>query len=174
MGNDSETSLGDVLRREAVCQLAGVYLPRMKKCLSILSEEEIWRRPNENTVSVGNLTLHLCGNVRQWVVSGLGDEPDIRKRSEEFSEQRPIPAEALLERLEQTIADARRVIEGLSEAELVRPRKVQDFEVNGVGVLLHVVEHFSYHLGQITYFVKTRKNIDTGYYAGVDLEPPKY
>src|SRR3984893_12120525 len=77
------------------------YLPRIVGCLEQLSDEEIWWRPNAASNSVGNLVLHVCGNMRQWIISGLGGAADLRERDKEFAERGPIGREALLEELRQ-------------------------------------------------------------------------
>ena len=89
--------------------LAQQSLPRIVKCLQQLSEEEIWWRPNSSSNSAGNLVLHLCGNVRQWIISGLGGAEDRRERDREFAEQGPIPRQALVAQLRRTVRDACRV-----------------------------------------------------------------
>jgi uncharacterized damage-inducible protein DinB len=144
-------------------------LPRLRTCLSELGEDEIWARPNEASNSMGNLVLHLRGNVGQYVVSGLGGAPDGRDRAAEFSERGPLPKARLLSGLERTLAEAARVIEGLDEARLLARYRIQGYDLDGIGVLVHVVEHFSYHTGQVAYFTKARKGIDLGFYRGVDL-----
>jgi uncharacterized damage-inducible protein DinB len=143
--------------------------PRLEKCLARLTEEEIWFRPNAETVSVGNLVLHLCGNVRQYIISGLGGASDVRARAREFSEKGPVPTGELLGLLRSTLSEARKVMEGLDLARLLEVRRVQGFDCSVVGILIHVVEHFSYHVGQVTYSVKSRKGIDMKYHEGVDL-----
>jgi putative RNA 2'-phosphotransferase len=84
----SQTRAGQSLGRELIAEskrrLLDQSLPRLKKCLELLSEEEIWFRPNTKALSVGNLVLHLCGNVTQHIVSGLGGAPDTRRRAEEL------------------------------------------------------------------------------------------
>ncbi len=145
-------------------------IPRIEKCLNELSETEVWQRPNEQSNSVGNLILHLCGNVRQWIIAGLGYEADVRHRQTEFDERGPIPKAQLLDKLKALEADARETLAKVKEEELVQIHKVQAFEETGVSILVHVTEHFSYHVGQITYFVKAIKNMDMAYYAGIDLE----
>src|SRR5437867_7915143 len=85
----NELMLAEAFRKEAVSGFEK-YLPRIVDCLELLSEEEIWWRPNEASNSAGNLVLHLCGNVRQWIISGLGGEPDTRERDKEFAERGPI------------------------------------------------------------------------------------
>ncbi len=145
-------------------------LPRILKCLDLLDVEQVWSRPNENTVSAGNLVLHLAGNLRQYVVAGLGGEPDTRRRAEEFSERGPLPPAALVEQIRGVVHEAATVVRRLEPAALLATHCVQGFEETGTSILVHVIEHFSYHTGQITYAVKMLKNIDTGYYAGQDLD----
>ncbi|MEM6630166.1 MAG: DinB family protein [Bacteroidota bacterium] len=142
---------------------------RLRKCLLELSEADIWYRPNIHSNSVGNLTLHLVGNMRQWVISGLLGNPDVRERDKEFEEQGPLPTPHLLDLLDQLEKELREGLAGITAEELVRVRPVQIYEENGITILVHVTEHFSYHVGQITYFVKARKDMDMGYYAGQDL-----
>jgi len=60
------------------------YLPKILAAVDQLSDEDLWWRPNAVSNSVGNLMLHLSGNVRQWIVSGLGGAPDDRVRQLEF------------------------------------------------------------------------------------------
>lgn len=145
--------------------------PRIEKCLNELSGSQIWHRQNENTSSVGNLVLHLCGNARQWMIAGLGGEKDIRKRSEEFSEIGPIPKGKLMESMSSLKTDINKVLETLNEGSLSKIHRVQGFNESGLAIFIHVIEHFSYHTGQITLHTKILKNIDTGYYRGVQLEP---
>ncbi|HRI89305.1 MAG TPA: DinB family protein [Candidatus Hydrogenedentes bacterium] len=163
------STLGAALIEESKRRLIGESLPRIQKCIALLSEDEIWIRPNEETVSVGNLVLHLSGNVRQWICSGLGGRPDLRERAKEFSTQGPMPTSELLEKLESTLREASQVLDTLDPDSLLEERPVQAYRETGVSILVHVVEHFSYHTGQITYYTKSRKAVDTGYYAGHDL-----
>lgn len=142
---------------------------RIAKCLGLMSEEQIWLRPNTHVVSVGNLVLHLCGNVGQWINATLGEMPDIRTRDDEFTERGPLPRAYLLARLEKVMDLAYRTIAELPLQGLTRSCKVQGFEETGTAILLHVVEHFSYHTGQITLHTKLMLDADTGYYAGADL-----
>lgn len=166
----STTNLRTAFVLEVERRLFEESWPRLKRCLDLLEEEEVWLRPNENSNSVGNLVLHLCGNARQWIVSGLGGTPDGRRRSEEFSERGPIPKAHLHELLDALRPEILQVLDGLKEEDLLKIYNIQGFHENGVSVLLHVVEHFSYHVGQVSYFVKARKNLDLGYYAGLNLE----
>lgn len=160
----------NLLVQECRRRLIDEGFSRIKKCLSELTEEEIWLKPNQNSNSVGNLVLHLCGNVRQWLVCGLGNKPDTRKRSLEFSEEGPIPSEVLIERMELVLKEVEETLDQLSPTSLTQMFNVQGFQESGLSIIVHVIEHFSYHVGQMTYFVKWRKDMDMGYYAGVKLE----
>lgn len=169
MNKSLQEQLTHLLIKETHRRLFEEGIPRIKKCLAELSEEDIWYRPNKNSNSVGNLVLHLCGNVRQWIGNGLGKLPNIRERASEFEEKGPLPTEHLLLRLEEMEQTIRPILKQLSTEDLIRTGPVQIYEETGVAILIHVVEHFSYHVGQITYFTKARKDMDIGYYADDDL-----
>jgi uncharacterized damage-inducible protein DinB len=169
MSTTTPDPLGEALVRECRRRL-DESLERIRACLSHLTTEETWRRPNEHTVSIGNLVLHLAGNVRQWIVSALGAREDVRNRPAEFTERGPIPAAELLARLEAVMAEAAAVIDRLDAGSLLERRQVQGFEETGLSILVHVVEHFSYHTGQIAYAVKAGKDLDLGFYRGVNLD----
>jgi len=138
------------------------YLSRIVHCLDELSEENIWWRPNEASNSAGNLVLHLSGNVRQWIVSGLGGAPDARKRDLEFSERGPVPRRELIARSRKTINEARRVLGQLTPEKLLRNYTIQGFHVTGLEAVAHVYEHFSNHVGQIIYITKMKQGKDLG------------
>jgi len=161
--------LGQALIRHCSVNLFDESLPRILKCLSLLSDDEIWHRPNDEVVSVGNLILHLCGNVRQYIMFGIDGQIDLRKREDEFSETGPIPRKELLQRLETTMAEAKKILNALDHSTLLDKRNIQGETHDLVRILVHVTEHFSYHTGQITYFTKSTKAVDTGYYAGRNL-----
>ncbi len=160
----------DALVEETKRRLLEESFPRLRQCLSMLTDEEIWRRPNPHSNGVGNLVLHLCGNALQWIGSGLGGDADERKRQWEFDERGPLPREELLALIQKTEETVARVVDQVSPEDLLEMRRVQTFEENGLSILVHVVEHFSYHVGQISYFTKALKDVDLGYYREVALE----
>jgi len=162
--------LRDALVREVILRIYDECLPRIIKCLDQLDDSRIWWRPNENSNSIGNLVLHLCGNVRQWIYSGLGKNEDMRNRQTEFDERGPIPGEVLREKLVTTMELVRPVITNIPTEELLNIRSVQTFEETGLTILVHVTEHFSYHTGQIAYITKMLMNKPLGFYDGVSLQ----
>lgn len=169
MVTDLSQTLHDTLITEVKRRIISESVPRIKKCLAQLSEDEIWHRPNENVVSVGNLVLHLGGNLRQWVLSSLGGQPDHRQRDREFDETEPVPTAELVRSMDSLMREVEEVLDQLTPQDLVTVRPVQGYQETGLAILMHVTEHFSYHTGQITYYVKTRKNVDLQYYGGQDL-----
>jgi uncharacterized damage-inducible protein DinB len=160
---------GAALIKESRRRLFDESLPRIRKCLAQMTVDEIWARPNEQTVSAGNLVLHLAGNVRQYVIATLGGVPDVRERQKEFDEKGPMATADLLDRLEKAMAEVSAVLDRLDPSTLLQTHRVQGFVESGLSILVHVVEHFSYHTGQIAYIVKSRKNVDLGFYRGRDL-----
>ena len=145
-----------VFLRSTVQYLHEVYLPRLRRALEILPGEDLWWRPHEETTSIGNLLLHLTGNVRQWILSGLGDEPDQRERGKEFESRDGGGTDDVFEALMATVDEACRVIEGLPENELHNPVVIQGIETTRLEAIYHVVEHFSWHTGQIVWMAKLR------------------
>src|SRR5687768_9219906 len=166
----SSDDLRDALVREVLFRLYDECLPRIIRCIEQLEDEQIWWRPNEESNSIGNLVLHLCGNLRQWIYSGLGKNEDLRKRQAEFDERTIISSEELREKLVSTMELVYPVIAHIPTEELLNIRSVQTFEETGLTILIHVTEHFSYHTGQIAYITKMLNNQPLGFYDGVTLQ----
>ncbi len=145
-------------------------LPRIIKCLDRMNEEQIWWRPNETSNSVGNLVLHLCGNVSQWIHTGLGGLMDERNRQQEFDAREGINREELLSKMNTTMELAGTIIREVTAEDLLRIRPVQTFQESGLSILIHVTEHFSYHTGQIAYITKMLTDRDLSFYDGVVLQ----
>lgn len=141
----------------------------IKKCLQLWDKEEIWIKPNEVSNSVGNLILHICGNMSQYIISSLGEKPDNRNRKKEFKTQNGPELELLITQLQRTVNESKKVLRASGKKELLNYRKVQGFEFSGIGVVMHAVEHYSYHTGQIAIWTKMIKNKDLGFYNGLDL-----
>jgi uncharacterized damage-inducible protein DinB len=166
--NKLESNLTKPFLAQAQRVLSAIYLPRIARCLRQLSQKEIWWRPNPASNSVGNLVLHLNGNVRQWIVAGLGGVPDTRQRDLEFQERGPIPRRALLARLHRTVGEACRVLTRLSASDLAHTYSIQGFQVTGLEAVYSVTEHFSHHAGQIILVTKLLrgKSLDFTYLPG--------
>jgi uncharacterized damage-inducible protein DinB len=137
---------------------------RIQDCVGRLTYDQIWMRNTENANSVGNLVLHLCGNVRQWIGYGVGGQPDVRDRDSEFAARGGLQPAELSERLQTTISDAAGIIRNLPPERLAERRTIQKYDVTEMEAILHVVEHFSQHTAQIIFATKLLTGQDLGFY----------
>ena len=140
------------------------YFPKIKACFDELSDEDIWWRAHETDNSIGNLILHLSGNIRQWIISGIGGAPNVRDRPKEFAERGPIPKSELLKKFENTLLEANRVLEKFDLSNLLQVRRIQKWDVTCLDAISHVVEHVAQHMGQIMYITKLRKGNDLKFF----------
>jgi hypothetical protein len=154
---------------EAAKELSSA-LARIKHCLGQLSDEQIWWRSQPALNSIGNLVLHLCGNLRQWIVAGLSGVADVRDRPAEFAERAPIARDELLRRLETVVAEARSVLAQQTGRQLLETRQIQDFDVTGLGAIFDSVPHFRGHTQEIIHL--TREQLGDAYrFAWVPATP---
>ena len=144
------------------------FLPKIERCVALLSDEQIWWRPNEESNSIGNLLLHLCGNARQWIVCGLGAASDGRDRDSEFAQREIISRDELLALLRQTIQDVVATLAAFDPERLLERKTIQGLDVTALEAILHVVEHFAMHTGQIILLTKMIANSDLGFYEFTD------
>jgi Protein of unknown function (DUF1572) len=145
-------------------KLLGQYWPRMRSCVESLTDEQIWWRPNNASNSVGNLLLHLNGNVRQWLVASFSRLEDARNRPAEFEAAEPLPGAQLISRLDETLQQASAVLLRLTESDLLAHYEIQGYNVTGLQAVYQVVEHFGLHHGQILYITKMLRGEDLGFY----------
>ncbi len=142
-------------------QLAG----RIADCLRRLAYDQVWGRGSDNENAVGNLVLHLCGNVRQWIVAGVGGQPDVRDRDAEFAARGGLEPAELAERIRAIVCEANGIIRGLTPERLEQRIAIQKYNLTVLEAVLHVLEHFSHHTGQIIFATKLATSEDLGYYA---------
>lgn len=162
-------AITNLLISETERRILGESIPRVRQCLGLLNEQQIWERPNPDMAAIGHLVLHVCGNARQWVLHGLCGEPDIRDRDREFAGQQPVGKEELLRMLDDLASDLQRALPLIQGEMLQESYPVQVFQESGVAILVHAIEHFSYHTGQIARDTKRFLRIDLGFYAHLDL-----
>jgi len=157
-------------------KLADQYWPRMKQAVESLTDEQVWWRPNDASNSVGNLMLHLNGNMTQWLLASFSHERDVRNRPEEFAagrggappdagRRRPaLPTrDELIARLGATVEHATQMLERLTEQDLLATYTIQGFTVSGLQAVYQVIEHFALHHGQVLYIVKQLEGKDLGF-----------
>ena len=149
--------------------------PRMRTCVESLTDEQVWWRPNQASNSVGNLLLHLNGNVRQWLVASFNRQEDKRERAAEFAEREGMAAAELLARLAATLSEGSAVLNRLTAEDLAAPMEIQGYQVTGLAAVYKVVEHFGLHYGQIVYITKMLRDQDLGFYKELNAtgRPPR-
>ena len=140
------------------------YWPRLRTCVESLTDEQVWWRPNAASNSIGNLILHLNGNVRQWLVASFNRWEDDRERPAEFGTQDGLTAAELLAKLGATMQESALVLARLTEADLVAQYEIQGYHITGLEAVYQVVEHFGLHYGQIAYISKSLSGGDLGFY----------
>jgi uncharacterized damage-inducible protein DinB len=148
------------------------YDRRIAACIENFDVGQLWARGGENENAIGNLVLHLCGNVRQWIVSGVGGQPDIRDRNAEFDARGGVAAADLIGRLHATVEEASAVLEPLTAARLEERITVQNYDVSVLEAVYHVVEHFAMHTGQIIFATKMLTGADLEFYKHLRTTAP--
>lgn len=139
-------------------------LRQIERCVAFLDTAELWARANERCNSVGNLVLHLAGNIQEWVLGGLAGASVHRDRAAEFAARGPIAPEEVLPPLQRVIRLATDHVRRLDSADLARDFLIQEYRVAGIVAVTHVVEHFSFHTGQIVHITKELKGVDLSLY----------
>src|SRR5690349_23470581 len=161
----SELNTSRAFIEHAAHFLVGDYLPKIERCLEKLADEQIWWRANEESNSIGNLILHLCGNARQWIICGVGAQPDARDRDAEFAQRETIPRSELVTLLRTTLDEVNSILLNLNPSLLLERRKIQGTDdVEILEAIFHVTEHFSMHTGQIIMLTKMMTRSDLRFY----------
>lgn len=150
-----------VATKDAACNEIDSSFDKIVHCLDQLSDEQAWWRPTPDMNSIANLMLHVSGNMRQWIVAGVGGADDTRNRPQEFAEQGPIAKAELLEGLGATIDEAKTAIRNASHETLLASRRIQAFKVTGIGAIFHSVAHLQGHVQEIVHL--TRQQLGSDY-----------
>ena len=140
-------------------------LGRIETCVDKLTPEQVWMRHSENENAVGNLMLHLAGNVRQWILAGVGGAPDHRDRDSEFAARKGGGAPELKAELRSTVGEAVALIRALPPERLGETIRPQGYEGTVLAAIYHVVEHFAGHAFQIMFATKLMTGGDLGFYT---------
>lgn len=135
--------------------LAVEYITKIRHCIDALPDDALWKRPNESSNSIGNLMLHLAGNIRQWIVGGIGQKDVTRDRSAEFAAKEGGSKSDLFENLQRAVSEVDAILVQLTPKDLLQARVIQGRNTTVLDALYHVVEHFAMHTGQIVLMTKT-------------------
>jgi uncharacterized damage-inducible protein DinB len=145
-----------------------MYASRIHACLGKLDDRQVWLRGSESENAIGNLVLHLCGNLRQWIVAGVGTAQDRRDRSSEFAAREGASRDELVRGLQEAVDDALATLAQVTAERLLERVKIQGYDVTVMEDIYHVVEHFSGHTGQIVFATKAITGAGLGFYKHLD------
>lgn len=165
--NSTATSAPEEFVEASIVFLRQDFLPKLVHCLESMTDDQIWWRPNEQSNSAGNLVLHLCGNLKQWIVAGLGGAKFRRDRDAEFSTRDRLPKAELIAEIEAVVREVENELRKFPIGQLMVRYPIQAYRVSALQAIYHVVEHFSYHLGQILYIYKLQTANDPGFYRNL-------
>lgn len=160
----SDSELAAVFLQFSRKKLLDQYWTRLRACVESLTDAQVWSRPNSACNSVGNLLLHLNGNVRQWLVASFNRLEDSRDRPAEFNEREQPGGKILLDRLGATLVEGAAVLDRVTAEQLAATYRIQGYTVRGLDAIYQVVEHFGLHYGQILYITKMLRGEDLGFY----------
>lgn len=122
---------------------------KIRHCVGQLDDEQLWWRPTPLQNSIGNLILHLCGNVGQWIISGVGGTKDVRDRPSEFAADKRLPKTELSALLDACVEQAGRTLATTPDPAVLSRRRIQGFDTTVLSAVLNSVSHFQGHTQEI-------------------------
>ena len=157
------------LRKEFEIRVFDESFNRIRRCLSLIDEKDLWSSPNAQISSIGVLVEHVIGNASQWICAALGEQPDTRIRDVEFEVHDENNISDMRSKVDQCEVNLRETICKLKTNVVNQKFVIQGIESTGFSVVVHVIEHVSYHTGQITFLTKYYTGKQTDYYGEMDL-----
>lgn len=151
---DQVSNLSEVALEALRKRITKIIPAQIRECVEQLSEEQLWWRPNEEANSVGNLVLHVSGSTRHYLLRSIGGIEYNRDRPAEFSERGPLPKEQLLSIFDETIAQARQVLDDFDTSRFLQPTEEPNYFATLFEQILNVTIHLATHAGQIIYVAK--------------------
>ncbi len=148
-----EGEIGDAFIAAARRTLAE-GMRKIEHCVAQLNDQQLWWRPRPEMNSIANLTLHLSGNLRQWIVSGVGGAKDVRNRPSEFSDHSNRPKGEMIDILKKTVAEADAALARLKPDQLVSRRRIQGFDTSVIAAIMDTIPHFRGHVQEIIHITR--------------------
>ena len=129
-------------------------LGRIGHCVSQLTDEQVWSRERADMNSIGNLVLHLTGNVGQLIVSGIGGVADTRQRQSEFDAREPMSKADLVAGLTAVVGRAKVAFADAGDDVLCGPITVGKYDWTGMQAVIRCVAHFRGHTQEIIHMTR--------------------
>ncbi|HEX5030073.1 MAG TPA: DinB family protein [Candidatus Eisenbacteria bacterium] len=134
--------------------LTRAYMPKIERCVSRLTEEQIWFRGDEASNSIGHLLLHLTGSTRYWAIEVIGGSSIGRIRQAEFDPPALVSRDRLMADLRAVVEEVDQLLAQMSAVVLLDERTARKERCTVLWCVYHIVEHFSMHTGQIISMTK--------------------
>jgi len=127
---------------------------KIEHCVGQLNDDQIWWRPRPEMNSIANLILHLSGNLRQWIVAGVGGSKDVRNRPLEFSDRSNRGKDEVISILKATVAEADKVLANVKPGELLSQRRIQGYDKTVIAAIIDTLAHFRGHVQEIIHITR--------------------
>jgi hypothetical protein len=153
MRSNEEKDSAQLLLTEVVARMR-TWLDRAIHCIDQLDETQVWYRPNASSNAIGNLVLHLVGNLRQWILGGIDNQPDTRDRPLEFKTTYGYSKNQLRNLLKHTVEQCCKAVQEMPASRVTERKRIQGVDVTLAHAVVMAVSHLGLHVGQIQYIGK--------------------
>ena len=129
---------------------------KINHCLDQLTTEDVWWSPRDGCNPVGVIIQHLMGNLRQWAISAIGGEPDVRDRPSEFEVVEAGPKDDLQAEFNAVLDRAGEAYSRLGGSDLLARKRIQGFDTIVLDAVYDTMCHLELHTGQVLFLTRLR------------------
>ncbi len=150
MSHDLDSTVLHVSRQRLVTDYPG----QIDACLNILTDDELWWRPNKRSNAVANLVLHLSGSNRYYFENVIAGRDVPRDRAAEFSARGTVSRAVIIETWTAACRVTEHVLTAMQPSQLMQTTERSGKATTYAQILLHVTHHNAAHMGQIVWITK--------------------
>jgi uncharacterized damage-inducible protein DinB len=132
------------------------YPGQINACLDVLTDEDMWWRPNEQANAAGNLMLHLSASNRYYLEQVIGGRDIGRNRDAEFAARGGHSKTEIRTIWDEAVRTSETVLSGLDATQMMQTTERTGKLTTYAQILLHVTHHNAAHMGQIVWITKMR------------------
>jgi uncharacterized damage-inducible protein DinB len=126
------------------------------ECLDVITDEDIWWRPDEKSNALGNIMLHLIGSNRLYIGYGVGARALERDRAAEFTARGNPRRDVVVDAWNETVHMMRQVFDALQPSQMMERTDRTGKTTTIASILLHASHHTAAHMGQVVWITKLR------------------
>jgi uncharacterized damage-inducible protein DinB len=149
-----DRALDSTLLHTLRLRLTEDYPTQIRTCIDVLTDDQVWWRPNDRSNAVGNLVLHLAGSNHFYLDHAIGGRPLDRDRESEFTARSTVRNQALIELWSASVQMTTEIVTSLSASQMVEQTTRTGKPTTIAQILLHVSHHNAAHMGQIVWITK--------------------